>query len=74
LNEHGWVVADMTGHTSGAGVWVAGNAVNPRAQVITAAGEGSTAAVAINADLAMRDFVAEILRRAVGNEPSMMSG
>ncbi len=45
------------------GVWVAGNAVNPRAQVITAAGEGSAAAIAINNDLveedvrdAVRDF------------------
>jgi len=33
------------------GVWVAGNVSNPRAQVITAAGEGSAAAIAINADL-----------------------
>lgn len=30
---------------------VAGNVANPRAQVITAAGEGSAAAIAINADL-----------------------
>ena len=38
-----------------AGVWVAGNAVNPRAQVITAAGEGSAAAIAINNDLVDED-------------------
>ena len=56
-------MADPTGRTSVTGVWVAGNAVNPRAQVITAAGEGSAAAIAINADLveedvqtAVRDF------------------
>jgi thioredoxin reductase len=62
-HENGWVVADPTGRTSVTGVWVAGNAVNPRAQVITAAGEGSAAAIAINADLveedvrvAVRDF------------------
>jgi thioredoxin reductase len=30
---------------------VAGNVANPRAQVITAAGEGSAAAIALNADL-----------------------
>ena len=30
------------------GVWAAGNATNPRAQVITAAGEGSAVAIAIN--------------------------
>jgi hypothetical protein len=34
-----------------AGVWAAGNVVDPRAQVITAAGAGSAAAVAINANL-----------------------
>jgi len=37
------------------GVWAAGNASNPRAQVITAAGEGSAAAIAINADLVEED-------------------
>ena len=37
------------------GVWVAGNAANPRAQVITAAGEGSAAAIAINNDLVDED-------------------
>ena len=41
--------------TSVPGVWVAGNAANPRAQVITAAGEGSAAAIAINADLVDED-------------------
>jgi thioredoxin reductase len=51
LDTHGWVVADATGRTSVPGVWVAGNVANPRAQVITAAGAGSTAAIAINADL-----------------------
>jgi thioredoxin reductase len=51
----GWVVADATGRTTVPGVWVAGNAVNPRAQVITAAGEGSAAAIAINADLVEED-------------------
>jgi thioredoxin reductase len=35
---------------------MAGNVANPRAQVITAAGEGSTAAMAINADLVDQDI------------------
>ena len=48
-------MADPTGRTTVPGVWVAGNAVNPRAQVITAAGEGSAAAIAINADLVDED-------------------
>jgi hypothetical protein len=40
VDEHGWVVHDPLGRTSVAGVWVAGNAADPRAQVITAAGQG----------------------------------
>jgi len=60
LDEQGWVRTDATGQTSVPGVWVAGNVSNPRAQVITAAGEGSAAAIAINADL-----VAEEIRIAV---------
>jgi len=62
-NDDGWVTTDATGRTSVAGVWAAGNVVDPRAQVITAAGAGSAAAIAINADLvdddvriAVRDF------------------
>ena len=51
LDVDGWVVADPTGWTSVPGAWVAGNVVDPRAQVITAAGAGSAAAIAINADL-----------------------
>jgi hypothetical protein len=39
------------------GVWAAGNASNPRTQVITAAGEGSAAAIAINADLVEEDVL-----------------
>ncbi len=54
IDATGWVVADG-GRTSVPGVWVAGNVANPRAQVITAAGEGSAAAIAINADLVDED-------------------
>ena len=50
-DERGWVAVDATGRTSIDGVYAAGNATNPRAQVITAAGEGSAAAIAINNDL-----------------------
>lgn len=53
--ENGWVVTGPTGETTVAGVWAAGNVSNPRAQVITAAGEGSAAAIAINADLVEED-------------------
>jgi thioredoxin reductase len=63
IDARGWVVNDAVGRTSVAGVWVAGNVSNPRAQVITAAGEGSAAAIAINADL-----VDEDIRTAAGGE------
>jgi thioredoxin reductase len=47
----GWTTTDGTGRTTVPGVWAAGNVVDPRAQVITAAGAGSAAAIALNADL-----------------------
>jgi thioredoxin reductase len=56
VGEDGFVRVDATGPTSVSGVWVAGNASNPRAQVITAAGEGSAAAIAINTDLVQEDI------------------
>jgi thioredoxin reductase len=65
-DEAGWVVADAGGRTTVPGVWVAGNAVNPRAQVVTAAGEGSSAAIALHADLVeeeVHDAVQEFRRR-----------
>ena len=55
-DDNGWVVTDTTGRTSVSGVWAAGNAVNPRAQVITAGGEGSAAAIALNNDLVYEDL------------------
>lgn len=63
VTDPGFVVTGPNGLTSVPGVWAAGNVANPRAQAITAAGEGSAAAIAINADLvdedvrdAVRDF------------------
>lgn len=53
--SNGFVVVDSTGLSSVSGVWVAGNAADPRAQVISAAGAGSAAAIAINADLVQED-------------------
>ncbi|HEY0904757.1 MAG TPA: NAD(P)/FAD-dependent oxidoreductase [Marmoricola sp.] len=59
-DDVGWVRVDPSGRTSVAGVWAAGNVVDARAQVITAAGAGSAAAISINADLVDDD-----VRRAV---------
>jgi thioredoxin reductase len=62
VNEAGFVTVDATGRTSNPGVWAAGNVVDPRAQVITSAGQGSAAAIAINADL-VQDDVASAMQR-----------
>lgn len=56
LDETGFAVVDRAGRTSVPGVWGAGNAVDPRAQVITAAGAGSAAAIDINNDLVHEDI------------------
>jgi thioredoxin reductase len=53
----GWVRTDAVGRTSSPGLWLAGNAGNPRAQVITAAGEGSATAIAINGELVDDDVL-----------------
>jgi thioredoxin reductase len=60
VDENGWVTADPTGRTSVPGVWVAGNVVDPRAQVITAADGGSATAIALNADLVADDVSAAV--------------
>lgn len=64
----GFVRADGAGRTSVPGVWAAGNATNPRAQVITAAGEGSAVAIAINDELVQGDIVIAA-HRAAGTSP-----
>jgi len=63
IDQDGWVTTGPTGRTSVPGLWVAGNVANPRAQVITAAGEGSAAAIDINADL-VDDDVRQAVRDA----------
>lgn len=60
LDAGGFPIVDATGRTSVDGAWAAGNVVDPRFQVITSAGAGSAAAIAINADL-VQDDVARAL-------------
>ncbi|GLI03542.1 thioredoxin reductase [Phytohabitans aurantiacus] len=60
VDGDGWPAVDPAGRTSVAGVWAAGNAVDPRAQLITAAGAGSTAAIAINTELVEADIAASL--------------
>lgn len=68
LDDLGFIRIDDGGRTSARGVWAAGNAANPRAQVITAAGEGSTAAISINADLIQDDVEVAVSRGPVALE------
>jgi thioredoxin reductase len=62
VDEAGFALVDATGRTTAFGVWAAGNVADPRAQVITAAGQGSAAAIAINADLVQDDVDRSLLR------------
>jgi thioredoxin reductase len=63
LDHDGFVTVDGTGRTSVPGVWAAGNVVDPRAQVITSAGAGSAAAIAINTDLVQEDVARALFYR-----------
>ena len=56
--RRGWVPRGRC-HGAGrnVGVWAAGNVVDPRSQVITSAGAGSAAAIAINAGILVGDDV-----------------
>jgi thioredoxin reductase len=71
LDENGWVVHDPTGRTTVAGVWVAGNAADPRAQAISAAGQGSAAAIALNADLVDEDVQRALADRHAAPAPAL---
>ncbi|HEX5615532.1 MAG TPA: NAD(P)/FAD-dependent oxidoreductase [Acidimicrobiia bacterium] len=55
VDAEGFAVVDRDGRTNTAGVWAAGNVVDPRASVIAAAGAAATAAMSINADLVQED-------------------
>jgi thioredoxin reductase len=69
VDADGWVTTDATGRTTVPGVWAAGNVVDPRAQVITAAGAGSAAAIALNADLVDDDVRYAVQHHSRGSLP-----
>ncbi|OXM66175.1 MULTISPECIES: NAD(P)/FAD-dependent oxidoreductase [Amycolatopsis] len=52
----GLVDVDRQGATDVPGLWAAGNVVNPRAQVVAAAGAGGTAAIAMSSWLLEREL------------------
>jgi len=66
VDPAGFPLVDAAGRTSVAGIWAAGNVVDPRFQVITSAGAGSATAISINADLVQDDVQRAVaaIRRA----------
>jgi thioredoxin reductase (NADPH) len=62
----GWVAVDAAGATSVPGVWASGNVINPRAQVITASGEASAAAIAMTAWLLDSDIATAVEQAGTG--------
>ena len=73
MDANGWIHVDSTGRTTVPGVWAAGNVVDPRAQVITAAGAGSAAAIALNADLVEEDVRTAVRGLDHGFPPHLIS-
>ncbi|WP_285706339.1 NAD(P)/FAD-dependent oxidoreductase [Microtetraspora sp. NBRC 16547] len=59
-DESGWVTTDPSGRTSVPGVWAVGNVADRRAQVVTAAGMGSTAAIAVDHDLVDEEVTRDV--------------
>lgn len=53
VTEQGWVRVDSAGRTSVAGVWAAGNVVDPMQNVISSAGAAAVTAAALNTELAL---------------------
>ncbi|MEU8119759.1 NAD(P)/FAD-dependent oxidoreductase [Spirillospora sp. NPDC049024] len=68
--EDGRVVTDRTGRTTVPGVWAVGNVADPRAQVVTAAGAGSAAAIAVNTDLLDEDIARAVERHRAPDQPA----
>lgn len=64
-DERGFLRVDAQGRTSVDWLYAAGNSADPRAQVITAAGQGSSVGFALNLDLVMADTAAAMS----GNRP-----
>jgi len=61
VDDGGFAHLDASGCTSVPGVWVTGNLVDPRGQVITAAGHANAVAMDVNADLVDDDVRGELL-------------
>ena len=73
LDNSGFVAVDASGQTSVPGIWAAGNVVDPRAQVLGAAGAGSNAMIAINADLILERAMAGTIPLAPARQLRMIA-
>ena len=67
VDEAGFAIVDAKGRIRTPGTWAAGNVVDPRAQVITAVGAGSAAAIATNADVVQDDVARAVAINVVDN-------
>jgi thioredoxin reductase len=72
-DEDGWAITDASGRTGVFGVWAVGNVADRRAQVVTAAGMGSAAAIAINHDLVDEEVVRAVEDRRTSDPASPAS-
>ncbi|TCJ99746.1 NAD(P)/FAD-dependent oxidoreductase [Nocardia alba] len=68
MGDH--IPADPVGRTSAPGVWIAGNATDPSAQVGAAAAAGAMAGAQINAELVMAETAAAVAARRVERNES----
>nr|WP_240930038.1 NAD(P)/FAD-dependent oxidoreductase [Streptomyces coryli] len=62
-NPAGFLTTDDAGRTSVPGIWAVGNADDPRALVISAAGKGAAAAFALNHDLVDAEVAQAVAER-----------
>ena len=67
LDDEGFPKVDASGRTTTAGVWAAGNVVDPMAVVVNAASAGVKAAAMVNMDLIEEDLAAQLERRSVSS-------
>ncbi|WP_433357323.1 NAD(P)/FAD-dependent oxidoreductase [Microtetraspora malaysiensis] len=69
-DESGQLIIDPSGRTSVPGVWAVGNVADRRAQVITAAGMASAAAIAVNHDLVEEEIARDVQNHRVAEAAS----
>ncbi|MCX2969005.1 MULTISPECIES: NAD(P)/FAD-dependent oxidoreductase [Streptomyces] len=72
-DERGWLVTDRAGKTSVPGLWAVGNVVDPRVQVVTAAGMGALTAFVLNHDLVDEELAQDLARHRAAARPDSLT-